>query len=59
MHNHLDEGDGGNADVLEVVGVFAPWRGGLDGFLLVGVVAVEGVTVGVDELDGIFELCYR
>ena len=59
MHNHLDEGDGGDADVLEVVRIFAPWMGGLNGFLLVRVVAVEGVTVGIDELDGVFELCYR
>lgn len=57
MHDHLEEGDGGDADILEVVGVFAPWVSFLDGFLLFGVVAVEGVAVGVDELDGVLELC--
>lgn len=56
MHDHFQQGDGGDADVFEVVRVFAP--GGVvgDGFLFVGVVGVEGVAVGVDEFDGVFEL---
>lgn len=42
-----------------MVWIFAP--GGVvgDGFLFVGIVGVEGVAVGVDEFDGVFELCER
>ena len=42
-----------------MVRVFAPWSVGLDGFLFFGIVAVEGITVRIDEFDRVLELCYR
>ena len=48
MHDHLEEGDGGDADVLEVARVLLPGFGVADGFLFGVVVGVEGVAVGVD-----------
>ena len=59
MHDHFKEGDGGNADGGEVVGVGAPGFGGVDGFLGGRGVGVEGVFGGVDELDGVLELYGR
>lgn len=59
MHDHLEEGDGGDSHVLEVVGVGSPWFGIVDFFLLGRVVGVEGVSLGVDQLDVVVELCYR
>ena len=56
MHDHFQEGDGGDADVFEVVWVAAPWVEVVDCFLLRGCVGVEGIAVGVCEVDGIVEL---
>ena len=51
MHDHFEEGDGGDAHVLEVVGVFAP-------SLVLGALGVggggetiESVALGVNELN--------
>jgi hypothetical protein len=59
VHDHLEEGDGGDSDVFEVVRVGLPGFGFLNCFLLGGVVCVEGVAVRVDEFDIIVELCLR
>ena len=56
VHGHLDERDGADAYVLEVVGVFGPWSSLGRGFLGVWVVVVECVTLGVDQLDVVVEL---
>ena len=55
MHHHFQESDGGDAHVFEVRGVGPPWFGVLDGFLGGFVVAVEGVTVRIDEGDSVFD----
>jgi hypothetical protein len=49
MHDHLEEGDCGNADGGEVVRVGAPWTGILEGLLSAGGVVVERVFGWVDE----------
>lgn len=48
MHDHFEEGDGGDADILEVMRVFLPGFSFADGFLVIGVIGIEGVAVGVD-----------
>jgi len=57
VHDHFEQGDGGDADIFEVVGVLFPRLLILYGFLLIGVVAVEGIAGWVDKLYGVFELC--
>ena len=56
VHDHFEQGDGGYANVFEVVGVFSPWLLFGDGFLLFDIVAVEGVAVRIHEFDGVLEL---
>lgn len=56
MHDHLEEGDGRDADILEVVGIGAPWFCGIDLLLLVGGVGIKCIAVGVDEFDVVVEL---
>ena len=56
MHDHFEEGDGGDADGFEVVGIGAPGMVVILGLLVGGIVAVEGVAVEIDEFDGVFEL---
>ena len=48
MHDHFEEGDGGDADVFEVVRVLFPGFRFADCSLVRGIVGVEGVAVGVD-----------
>lgn len=55
MHGHLDQRDGGDSDVFEVVRIRSPWSRVCDLFLFLAVVVVEGVAGGVDELDGVFD----
>ena len=55
MHHHFQQRDSGYSDVLEVVWVFSPRLFVLDSFLFGGIVAVESITVGVDELNGILK----
>ena len=57
MHDHFEKGDGGDADVFEVVRVLFPGFLILYDFLLVSIVAVESVAGWVNELDGVLELC--
>jgi len=57
VHDHFEESDGGDANVFEVVGVFAPETGFVFGFDGNGVVSVESVAGGVSEGNGIGELC--
>ena len=57
MHHHLEKGDSGDSDILEVVGVGLPRFSVTDGFLFGGVVGVEGIFLGIDELDVVVELC--
>lgn len=57
MHDHFEEGDGGDADVFEVIGIIFPGAFVGYGFLFFFIVAVEGVAVGVYELDCVFQLC--
>lgn len=56
MHNHLEESDSRNADVFEVMWIFLPWSFIIDDFLLSIVVAIKGVSLRINELDGIFKL---
>ena len=56
MHDHLDQGDGRNADIFEVIWVGAPWFRVVDLLDLCGVQGVESIAVGIDELDSIFDL---
>jgi len=56
VHDHLDEGDGADADVLEVVRVVPPGAGDVDLGIGFDVVFVEGVTCRVYELDAVVEL---
>ena len=56
MHDHFEEGDGGDTDVLEVSWGGAPGFGIENGLLEGFRVGVEGVPVGIDEGDGVFEL---
>ena len=58
MHDHLEKGDGGDADILEVVRISFPRLCITDGFLLGDIVGVEGILLGIDELDFIVELCF-
>lgn len=53
MHDHLEEGDGGNSNMFEVMGVGFPRPFVQDAFLFFGVVTVESIAVGVDELDAV------
>lgn len=57
MHDHLDEGNGADADVLEVVGVFLPWSRVEEGFVGGWVEGVESVTLRVEDGDGVLSLC--
>lgn len=57
MHDHFEEGDGGDADVFEVIGIIFPRAFVGYGFLFFFIVAVEGVSVGVYKLDCVFQLC--
>lgn len=57
MHDHFEQGYGGDADVFEMVGVLFPGLLLLYDFLLVGIVAVECIACWVYELDDILELC--
>ena len=59
VHDHFEQGDGGDADVLEVVGVFAPGLGGGLGSVVGGGGAIQSVTLGIDELDQVFCLWGR
>lgn len=56
MHDHFEKSDGRDANVFEVVWVFAPETCFVFGFDGGGVVGVEGVAGGVGEGDGIGEL---
>jgi hypothetical protein len=59
VHDHLGEGDRRDLDVLEVVGVGAPWLLVVDVFLLFDRVGVRLIARGVCEVDGIVQLCMR
>jgi hypothetical protein len=50
VHDHLDEGDRGDADRLEVGGVLHPRARGADLGLGRGRVVEEGVALAVDQL---------
>ena len=56
MHDHLEEGDGRDADVFEVVRVDFPWFCITNAFLFGGIVGVKGIFLRIDELDVIVEL---
>ena len=56
MHHHFEQRDGGDTDGGEVVRVGTPWAGIRDGFLGIIGIGVEGVTIRIDELYGVFEL---
>jgi hypothetical protein len=57
VHHHLEEGDGGDTNVFEVVGIGFPWLGFTDCFLFCGIVTVEGIFLGIDKLNIVVELC--
>jgi hypothetical protein len=56
MHHHLEEGDGGDPHILKVIGITLPGLSIVDSLLLGGIVGVEGVTVGINQLDVVVEL---
>lgn len=56
MHNHLQKGDGGDADVLEVMRIGLPWLCIADSLLFGGIVCVKSIFLRVDELDVIVKL---
>lgn len=58
MHDHFEKGDSGYVNSLEVTRVFPPWLFLCDGLLLCLVVAIEGIAVRIDQLDGVFKLLY-
>ena len=58
MHNHLEEGDGGNSNIFEVMGIGFPWLFLPDEILFLFIVTVQSVPVGIDELDAVLELCF-
>ncbi len=51
MHNHFQQCNGGDSDILKVIWVLLPWFGVVLGFLLGGGVVVEGIAGGVEEFD--------
>lgn len=55
MHDHFEEGDGGDADVFEVVWVGSPGASIIFGFDGGGVVGIEGVAGGICKGDGVFK----
>lgn len=59
MHDHLEEGHGRDSYILEMMGIASPWLRLVYLFLLVGIVGVEGISLGIDQLDVVVELCYR
>lgn len=56
MHYHFEEGHGRYADILEVVGIFSPGLAIPNCLLLSSVIGVEGIAVGFDQLNSVFEL---
>lgn len=58
MHDHLEKGNSRYANPLEMTRVFPPWLFLCDGPLLCLVVAIEGIAVWIDQLDGVFKLLY-
>ena len=56
MHDHLQEGDSGNSNVFEVVGINLPRFGIADSLLLIFVIGVESIAMMIDKLDMIVEL---
>jgi len=59
MHDHLDESDGRDTDVFEVVWIAAPWASIVFGFYGDGIVSVERVALWICESDGVLELLRR
>lgn len=53
MHDHLEEGDGGNSNMFEVMRVVFPWIFVSDAGLFVCVISVQSIAVGIDELDAV------
>ena len=51
VHDHFEEGDRGDADVFEVVGVFLPGPFFIYGFLLRFVIRIEGIAMEVHQFD--------
>ena len=58
MHDHLKQGNGGDSDIFKVVRIRSPWLCVLDLFLFGGIVSVKSITVTVNKLDIIIELCW-
>lgn len=56
MHNHLEKSYSRDTNVFEVLRICSPWLSVLDRLLLLGIVTVEGITLGIDELDIVVEL---
>lgn len=59
MHNHFQQGNGGNAYILKIVRVPLPRLIVPNDLLLSILIGVEGITVDIDELDSVLKLCYR
>jgi hypothetical protein len=56
VHDHFEQGDGGDAHVFEVIWVLFPWLG-IFGFLLfLGIKIVEGIAGWVNELNIVVRL---
>lgn len=59
MHYHLNEGDGADSYMLEVVRVLSPRLFRIDFFLRGLVVPVESISCGIYKLDVVIELCRK
>jgi len=56
VHDHLDEGYGTYADVLEVVDIFRPWLRVRQLLLGGGIVDVECISLRIYQLDIVVKL---
>lgn len=56
MNHHLEQRDGGDADVFKVLRVSAPGLSILNSVKLSSVIVVECVASRIDKLNGVFKL---
>lgn len=57
MHDHLEESYSGDSYILEMMGVGSPWLRIIDILLLGGIVGIEGVALGINQLYVVIKLC--
>jgi hypothetical protein len=59
VHHHLQERHSGDPHILKVVRVGSPGLSIADSLLLLGIIGIESVTLRINKLDIVVELCYR